>query len=40
MVEELDIPQNRLAESAERVIDRAVEEARRRDHAMLTNEHV
>jgi ATP-dependent Clp protease ATP-binding subunit ClpA len=29
-----------LGESAERVIDRAVEEARRRDHAALTNEHI
>ena len=37
---ELDIPQNRLAESAERVLDRAIEDARRRDHAVLTNEHV
>jgi ATP-dependent Clp protease ATP-binding subunit ClpA len=36
----LDIPQNKLAESAERVFDRALEEARRRDHALLTNEHV
>ncbi len=40
MVEDLDIPQNRLAESAERVVDRAVEEARRREHALLANEHV
>jgi ATP-dependent Clp protease ATP-binding subunit ClpA len=40
VVEDLDIPQNRLAESAERVIDRAVEEAHRREHALLTNEHV
>ncbi|HSL21513.1 MAG TPA: AAA family ATPase, partial [Vicinamibacterales bacterium] len=40
MVEDLDIPQNRLAESAERVVDRAVEEAHRREHALLTNEHV
>src|ERR1700752_2588031 len=31
---------NKLAESAERVVDRAVEEARRREHALLTNEHV
>jgi ATP-dependent Clp protease ATP-binding subunit ClpC len=37
---ELDIPQNRLAESAERVLDRALDEARRREHALLTNEHV
>jgi ATP-dependent Clp protease ATP-binding subunit ClpC len=39
-VEDFDIPQNRLAESAERVVDRALEEARRREHAILTNEHV
>jgi ATP-dependent Clp protease ATP-binding subunit ClpA len=37
---DFDIPQNRLAESAERVIDRAIEDARRREHALLTNEHV
>jgi ATP-dependent Clp protease ATP-binding subunit ClpA len=37
---DLEIPQNRLAESAERVLDRALEDARRRDHAYLTNEHV
>jgi ATP-dependent Clp protease ATP-binding subunit ClpC len=40
VVEDFDIPQNKLAESAERVIDRALDEARRRDHALLTNEHV
>jgi ATP-dependent Clp protease ATP-binding subunit ClpC len=39
-VEDFDIPQNKLAESAERVVDRAVDEARRREHALLTNEHV
>jgi ATP-dependent Clp protease ATP-binding subunit ClpC len=39
-VEDFDIPQNKLAESAERVIDRGLDEARRRDHALLTNEHV
>jgi ATP-dependent Clp protease ATP-binding subunit ClpA len=39
-VEDFDIPQNKMAESAERVVDRAVDEARRRDHALLTNEHV
>jgi ATP-dependent Clp protease ATP-binding subunit ClpC len=39
-VDELDIPQNRLADTAERVVARAVEEARRREHATLTNEHV
>ena len=39
-MDELDIPQNRLADTAERVVARAVEEARRRAHATLTNEHV
>ena len=39
-MEDFDIPQNKLAESAERVVDRALDEARRRDHALLTNEHV
>ena len=37
---DLDIPQNRLAESAERVVDRAIDAARRREHALLTNEHL
>src|SRR6187455_2330396 len=40
VVEDFDIPQNKLAESAERVVDRALDEARRREHALLTNEHV
>ena len=39
-MEDFDIPQNKMAESAERVVDRALDEARRRDHALLTNEHV
>ena len=39
-MEDFDIPQNKLAESAERVVDRALEEARRRDHGILTNEHL
>src|SRR5512143_157353 len=29
-----------MAESAQRVVDRAVEESRRREHSLLTNEHV
>jgi ATP-dependent Clp protease ATP-binding subunit ClpA len=37
---EFDIPQSRMAESAERVVDRAIDDARRRDHALLTNEHL
>ena len=39
-VDDFDIPQNKLADSAERVVDRALDEARRREHALLTNEHV
>ncbi|MCA1560342.1 MAG: ATP-dependent Clp protease ATP-binding subunit [Acidobacteria bacterium] len=39
-MEDLDIPQNRMADSAERILDRAVEEARRREHSLLTNEHI
>src|SRR5262245_10330573 len=39
-VDDYDIPQNKLAESAERVVERALEETRRREHALLTNEHV
>ncbi len=39
-MEDFDIPQNKLAETAERVVDRALEDARRRDHALLTNEHL
>jgi ATP-dependent Clp protease ATP-binding subunit ClpA len=37
---DFDIPQGKLAESATRVVDRALDEARRRDHAVVTNEHV
>ena len=40
MVEQLDIPKERLGESADRVLSRSIEEARRRDHAVLTSEHV
>jgi ATP-dependent Clp protease ATP-binding subunit ClpA len=39
-VDDLDIPHGKLAESAERVVDRALEEARRREHVLLTNEHL
>jgi ATP-dependent Clp protease ATP-binding subunit ClpA len=39
-VEDFDISQNKMAESAQRVVDRAIEESRRREHALLTNEHV
>src|SRR5215218_8886617 len=39
-VDDFDIAQSKIGESAQRVVDRAVEEARRREHALLTNEHI
>jgi len=39
-VEDLDIAPGKIGETAQRVIDRAIEEARRREHALLTNEHL
>ena len=39
-VDDLDISPSKIGESAQRIIDRAIEEARRREHAVLTNEHV
>ena len=39
-VEDLDISPSKVGETAQRIIDRAIEEARRREHALLTNEHV
>jgi ATP-dependent Clp protease ATP-binding subunit ClpA len=40
IVEDLDIPRNRLGDSAERVVDRSMDEARRHGHGILTNEHI
>ena len=37
---DFDIAQNKISESAQRVVDRAMNESRRRDHALLTNEHI
>jgi ATP-dependent Clp protease ATP-binding subunit ClpC len=39
-VEELEIPVARLTESARRVMDRAVEDSRRREHTLLTSSHL
>ena len=39
-VEDLDISPSKIAETAQRIVDRAIEEARRREHALLTNEHL
>src|SRR6187455_1109975 len=40
LVDDFDIAQSKIGESAQRVVDRAIEESRRRDHALLTNEHI
>ena len=37
---DFDIAQSKLSESAQRVVDRALEECRRREHGLLTNEHI
>ena len=37
---DVDIPRERLAESADRVLSRALDEARRWEHGLLTSEHV
>ncbi len=37
-VDDLDISPSKIGESAQRILDRAVDEARRRDQALLTNE--
>ena len=39
-VDDLDISPSKIGESAQRIIDRAIEEARRREHAVLMNEHL
>ncbi len=39
-VDDLDISPSKIGETAQRIVDRALEEARRREHALLTNEHI
>ncbi len=39
-VDELDIPANKLTGGTERVVERAVEESRRREHSVVTSEHL
>ena len=39
-VDDLDISPSKIGETAQRIVDRAIEEARRREHALLTNEHM
>ena len=39
-VDDLDISPSKIGESAQRIIDRAIEESRRREQPLLTNEHI
>jgi ATP-dependent Clp protease ATP-binding subunit ClpA len=39
-VDDLDISPSKIGETAQRIVDRAIEEARRREHTLLTNEHL
>lgn len=39
-MEDFDIAQNKIGDSAQRVVDRAREEAKRRDHGLISNEHI
>ena len=39
-VEDLDISPSKIGETAQRIIDRAIEEVRRREHGLLTSEHL
>ena len=39
-MDDLDIALDKIGESAKRVMDRAVEESRRREHAIVANEHL
>jgi ATP-dependent Clp protease ATP-binding subunit ClpA len=39
-VDDFDIAQSKIGESAQRIVDRAVEASRRRGHVLLTNEHI
>ena len=39
-VDDLDIPPGKLTQAAQRVIDRAIQESRRREHPLLTSVHL
>ena len=39
-VDDFDISSSKIGDTAQRIVDRAVEEARRREHGLLTNEHL
>src|SRR5262245_38031876 len=38
--DDLDISPSKIGESAQRLVDRAAEEARRREHPLVANEHL
>ena len=40
MVNDFDISPSKMADTAQRVVDRAVEEALRREHGVIGNEHI
>jgi ATP-dependent Clp protease ATP-binding subunit ClpA len=40
VVEDFDIAPSKIGDSAQRVVDRAIDETRRRNHECVTNEHV
>jgi hypothetical protein len=39
-VDDLDISPSKIAETSQRIVDRALEDARRRQHPLVTNEHL
>ena len=39
-VDDLDIPLGKMTDAARRVVDRALEESHRREHSVLTSEHL
>ena len=39
-VDDLDIPLGKISDTVRRIIDRAIDESRRREHALLTCEHL
>ena len=39
-VDDFDISSSKIGDTTQRLVDRAVEEARRRDHGLLSNEHL
>jgi ATP-dependent Clp protease ATP-binding subunit ClpA len=40
LVEDLEIALDKMGEAARRIVDRAIDESRRRDHPLLVSEHI